>query len=89
MKVNGQWDLELHYFSSISQHSLYLEQDSNWLQGRHDADFDSAEVIGIVEGNKIKIKSVLRQPGDFITYLFNGTVDGDSMTCLLYTSRCV
>lgn len=80
VKVNGQWDLELHYFSSISKHSLYLEQDSNWLQGRHDADFDSAEVIGMVEGNKIKIKSVLRQPGDFITFLFNGTVDGDSMT---------
>jgi len=80
VKVNGQWNLELQYFSSVSQHSLYLEQDGNWLQGRHNAEFDSAEVMGMVEGNKIKLKSVLRQPGDFITYLFNGTVDGETMS---------
>lgn len=80
VKISGHWELELQYFSSISQHALYLEQEGNWIQGRHDADFDSAELIGMVEGDKIKMKSVLRQPGDFITYLFNGTVEGDSIT---------
>jgi seryl-tRNA(Sec) selenium transferase len=80
VKVSGQWNLEMQYFSSISQHSLYLEQDGNWIQGHHEAEFDGAEIIGMVEGNNIKMKSVLRQPGDFITYLFNGKFEDDSIT---------
>lgn len=80
VKLSGEWDLEMHYFSSVSNHSLILEQDGNWIQGSHHAEFDSAEVLGIVEGNKVKLRSVLRQPGDFITYLLNGTVDGEIMS---------
>jgi D-glucosaminate-6-phosphate ammonia-lyase len=80
VKVGGPWDLEMQYFSSTSRHSLYLEQDGNWIHGHHEAEFDGAEIIGMVEGNNIKMKSVLRQPGDFITYLFNGKMEDDSIT---------
>lgn len=77
VKIDGHWDLEVQYFSSISQHSLYLEQDGNWIQGSHHADFAESEILGLVEGDKVKLRSVLRKPGDAITYLFNGTVKND------------
>ncbi len=78
--LSGQWDLEMQYFSSNVMHSLYLHQDGNWIQGNHQALFDKAELIGMIDGNKVKMKSVLRQPGDFITHLFNGTMEGDTIS---------
>jgi len=75
--VTGQWELEIQYFSSTSFHTLYLEQDGNWIQGNHHADFSESEILGLVEGDQIKFRSVLRRPGDSITYLFSGTVKKD------------
>ena len=77
VQVTGQWDLEIEYFSSKSMHSLYLEQDGNWVQGTHQADFSESEVLGLVESDQIKMRSVLRKPGDSITYLFDGRVNKD------------
>ncbi|MCA1584664.1 MAG: aminotransferase class V-fold PLP-dependent enzyme [Acidobacteria bacterium] len=33
-QINGRWDVEIDFFSSKGQHSLFIEQDGNWLQGR-------------------------------------------------------
>jgi D-glucosaminate-6-phosphate ammonia-lyase len=75
--VTGQWDLEIQYFSSTSIHTLYLEQDGNWIQGTHQAEFSESEILGMVEGDQVKFRSVLRRPGDSITYLFSGLVKND------------
>jgi seryl-tRNA(Sec) selenium transferase len=77
VQISGHWDLEIQYFSSISKHTLYLEQDGNWLQGYHQADFAESEIMGMVEGDQIKIRSALRKPGDSITFLFSGQVNKD------------
>jgi len=77
--VTGQWDLEIQYFSSTSLHALYLEQDGNWIQGSHQAEFAESEILGMIEGNQIKMRSVLRKPGDSITFLFSGDVKNDEM----------
>ncbi|HNR05666.1 MAG TPA: aminotransferase class V-fold PLP-dependent enzyme [Saprospiraceae bacterium] len=77
LQIDGPWDLEIQYFSSIAKHTLYIEQDGNWIQGTHQADFSESEVLGLVEGDQIKMRSVLRRPGDSITYLFSGVVKND------------
>lgn len=80
VNLTGQWDLEVSYFSSMSHHSLYINQDGNWIQGNHQADFGESELLGMVEGDKVKLRSVLRKPGDSITYLFNGIAKDDAIT---------
>lgn len=78
--LNGRWELNVKFFSSDSNHKLYLEQDGNWLQGLHQGDYSTQDVAGTIEGNQIKLSSVNQKPGDRIIYLFSGTVSADVMT---------
>jgi len=84
VKIGGQWDVTVQFFSSNSQHKLYLEQEGNWIQGMHTSDYETQEVMGMVEGNQFKLRSHLRKPGDQITYLFSGTMAGDKLSGSIY-----
>ena len=77
VNISGHWDLIVKYFSSTSQHQLYIQQEDNWIEGVHQSDFSSQEIVGTVEGNKVKLRSQVRQPGDSIPFLFSGRVSGD------------
>lgn len=77
--INGRWEVQVEFFSSKSQHKLFFEQDGNWIQGLHQGDFSTQDIVGTLSGNEIKLRSVSRQPGDSIMYLFSGTVSGESM----------
>ncbi len=79
-KLDGVWDLEIQYFTSKSKHKLSLEQDGNWLAGYHQAEFAGAEIVGIVDGDEVKMSSVLRMPGDHIPYMFEGKIDAKGMS---------
>ncbi|MEX1239877.1 MAG: selenocysteine synthase, partial [Cyclobacteriaceae bacterium] len=79
VNLGGHWDVTVEYFSSTSQHTLYLEQDGNWIQGTHLSDFTSQEVMGMVEGDQVKLRSTVRIPGSRVTYLFSGTATKDSI----------
>jgi len=82
--IGGHWDVAVEFFSSISQHSLYIEQDGNWIQGTHQSDFSTQEVMGMVEGDQVKLRSMVRIPGSRVTYLFSGTATKDSITGSIY-----
>ena len=75
--ISGHWDLTVEYFSSTSQHQLYLQQEGNWIEGTHQSEFSSQEIVGTVEGNQVKLRSQVRQPGDNVPFLFSGRVSGD------------
>ncbi|HET9279424.1 MAG TPA: aminotransferase class V-fold PLP-dependent enzyme, partial [Flavitalea sp.] len=82
--LSGSWDAMVEFFSSSSTHILYLEQDGNWIKGSHQGDFSTRELIGTIEGDSIKLKSVDRHPADSITFIFSGAVSGDSITGSIY-----
>lgn len=82
--INGHWDVTVEFLSSTGQHSLYLEQDGNWIQGTHHSDFSAQEIMGMVEGDQIKMRSNVRIPGSGVTYLFSGTATDDSMSGSIY-----
>jgi D-glucosaminate-6-phosphate ammonia-lyase len=84
VSIAGHWDVTVEFFSSTSQHSLYIEQDGNWIQGTHHSDFASQEVMGAIEGDQVKLRSNLRLPGNGVTYLFSGTVSKDAMSGSIY-----
>jgi hypothetical protein len=78
--VSGRWDVDIEFFSSRSRHTLFIEQDGNWLQGSHQGDFSVRDMIGMIEGNEVKLRSVERRPGAAVTFIFSGTVSGDTIS---------
>ena len=77
--ISGHWDLTVNYFTSSSQHRLFIQQEGNWVQGMHQSDFSNQEINGTVEGNSIKLQSVVRQTADGITFSFSGEIAQDEM----------
>jgi seryl-tRNA(Sec) selenium transferase len=72
--LTGRWDVDVEFFSSRSQHTLYIEQDGNWIQGSHKGEFTVRDLVGMVEGDKVTLRSVERRPGDSLTFIFSGTL---------------
>jgi seryl-tRNA(Sec) selenium transferase len=79
VKVSGLWDVTVEYFTSKSENKWIIEQDGNWIQGTYTSDFSQQELMGMIEGDKITLRSNVRKPGDGITYMFAGKVSGDSI----------
>jgi uncharacterized pyridoxal phosphate-dependent enzyme len=82
--ITGHWDLTVEFFNSTSTHTLFLEQEGNWIKGTHKSDFSIQEVMGMVEGDQVKLRSNVRIPGSGVTYLFSGTVSGDAISGSIY-----
>ncbi|HTF21954.1 MAG TPA: aminotransferase class V-fold PLP-dependent enzyme [Chryseolinea sp.] len=82
--VAGQWDVTMEFFAGTSTHHFALEQDGNWIQGTHVSDFANNELVGMIEGDAIKLRSNYRTPGDGITYLFSGTLSGAEFSGSVY-----
>ncbi len=78
--LNGHWDIEVFFPSSKSNHKLFIEQDGNWLEGAHQADFELFDLVGMVEGDDIKMRSNYRIPGNSLTYLFSAEVKNEKLT---------
>ena len=78
--VSGRWDVDIEFFSSRSRHTLFIEQDGNWIRGSHQGDFTVRDMVGMIEGNEVKLRSVEHRPGASVTFIFSGTVSGDTMS---------
>ena len=78
--INGRWDLTIEFFSSKSQHTLFIEQDGNWIQGVHKGDFSSRDLAGTIEANLVKLRSVDRHIADNITFIFSGILSNDTIS---------
>ena len=78
--LNGHWDIEVSFPSSKSKHKLFIEQDGNWIEGAHQTDFELFDLVGMVEGDDIKLRSNYRIPGNSLTYLFSGEVKNEQLS---------
>ena len=72
--INGRWDVTIEFFSSKSQHTLFIEQDGNWIQGAHKGDFSTRELAGTIEGNLVKLRSVDRHIADYYNFYILGYI---------------
>ena len=79
VKVSGIWNVSVEYFTSKSEHKWIIEQDGNWIQGTHTSDFSQQELMGMVEGDQVTLRSNVRKPGDGVTYMFSGKVSGETI----------
>lgn len=84
ISINGHWEVRIEFFNSTSDHTIFLEQDGNWIQGVHQGEFSKREIVGMVEGDQVKLRSRLRMPGDNVTFLFSGKVTAESIEGSIY-----
>jgi len=79
--VSGHWDVDIEFFSGKSEHSFYLEQDGNWIHGTHLTEFETREMFGMIDGDKVTLRSDTpgRNTGDSVPFIFSASVSGGAM----------
>lgn len=87
--LTGRWDVNIEFYSGKSQHTFFIEQDGNWLQGSHKGDFSMRDMGGILEGDQVKISSSDRHVADNIPFIFSGTVKDDKMSGKIYMGEYI
>ena len=78
--LNGRWDATIEFFSSKSEHTLFIEQNGNQIQGTHRGDFSARDMYGVIDGDQLTLRSTESIPGDNITFIFSGTVSGNTIS---------
>lgn len=78
--ITGHWEVEMEFFTSKSTHYFFLQQDGNWVSGSHQSDFSTEEIVGMIEGSEIKLRSNHRSDGDGISYWFSAEMEGEKFT---------
>ena len=84
--LSGRWDVTVDFFSSKSQHTLFIEQDGNRIQGSHKGDFSVRDLYGAIEGDQVRLRSTTaeRGTGDSIVFTFAGAVSEDTFSGPVY-----
>jgi seryl-tRNA(Sec) selenium transferase len=82
--LSGRWDVNIEFFSSKSQHTLFLMQEGNRISGSHKGDFAVRDVAGTMEGDQVKLRSQLSIPGDSLGFVFAGSLSGDTLSGSIY-----
>jgi D-glucosaminate-6-phosphate ammonia-lyase len=78
--LTGRWDVDIEFYSSRSQHTFFIEQDGNWIKGSHKGDFSMRDMVGILDGNQVKLSSADKHIADHIPFIFHGTASGEKMS---------
>lgn len=82
--LNGHWDIDISFPSSKSRHRLFIQQDGNWIEGKHQTDYELLDLVGTVEGDDIKLRSDYHIPGNSLIYLFSGSLKNDKLAGSIY-----
>jgi hypothetical protein len=82
--LSGRWDVNIEFFSSKSQHTLFLMQDGSRISGSHKGDFAVRDIFGTIEGDQVKLRSQLSAPGDSLGFIFAGSLSGDTISGAIY-----
>lgn len=78
--LTGQWEVAITYTAGHGTHRLHLHQDGHRLQGVHQGDFVSRDIVGSIDGDVVTLTSrVTERTGNSLVYRFTGTVKGDTL----------
>jgi hypothetical protein len=85
VNISGRWDVDIEFFCSKGRHTLFLEQDGNFVSGSHQGNFSTREMYGMVDGNQIKLVSNDRPAlGNNVPFNFHGTATNNKMEGGIY-----
>ena len=78
-KLSGDWLVELNFVRGEARHAMRLEQEGEALKGCYRSLFGTHEVRGRRQGEVVEMQVGINYQGVGTTYLFQGTLQGDSM----------
>ena len=79
--LSGQWDVHIEFAAGSSNHTLYLRQQGNRIEGTHQGDFVSRDLSGNIEGGRIQMSSTYTERhGDSLMFDFAGRVSGEEIS---------
>ncbi|XOV94578.1 MAG: aminotransferase class V-fold PLP-dependent enzyme [Bacteroidota bacterium] len=78
--ISGHWEVAVDFFAGKSTHKFYLEQDENWVSGMHTSEFATQEMIGMIEGKDVVLRSRFQVPGNGISFWFIGKADKGNLS---------
>ena len=79
--VTGRWDVRIEYAANTSNHTLHVKQVDNRIEGTHQGDFVSRDLVGTIDGNSVQMSSsYTERHGDALSFRFDGTVAADGMS---------
>ena len=87
--LSGRWDVNIEFYSSKSQHTLFIEQDGNWIKGSHKGDFSMRDMVGILDGDQVKLSSSDRHVADHIPFIFYGTASGEKLSGQIFMGEYI
>lgn len=82
--LSGTWNVNISFANSKFNHLLFIEQEGNWIKGSHKSRYTLNNLSGIIEGNKLTLRSIVEMPGDSIVYSFTGELSGDTISGNLF-----
>jgi D-glucosaminate-6-phosphate ammonia-lyase len=83
--LTGNWDVSVDYYSGKGEHKLFLEkQEGNDIRGTHKSTFSLLNIAGKINGNNVRLQSNYRENAESIPFTFDGIIDGDSFSGVLY-----
>ena len=79
--LTGRWDVDIEYAAGSSRHALHLRQRGNDIEGSHQGNFVSRDLVGTIDGDKVRLRSAYgEEHGDALMFTFTGTVNGEAMS---------
>ncbi len=78
--VSGQWDVRVKFLVGEARHLLFLQAEGNTIRGAHVGSRSRGEVKGIIDGDKVRLRSVLPCDEMDLGCTFEGTVSGERMS---------
>lgn len=82
--LTGQWTVHLEYAAGASDHTFFLRQRGNQIDGVHQGNFVSRDLTGTIAGDSVRLRSGYgEEHGDALSFSFAGKVAADEMGGML------
>jgi hypothetical protein len=78
-RIEGLWDVRIHYNVGAAQHRFIIEQSANTIHGVHEGETIQGVLSGSAHADQVSLRSVHPTQGTSIEYTFAGTAAGDEM----------
>jgi D-glucosaminate-6-phosphate ammonia-lyase len=79
--LTGRWDVQIQFAAGTGEHTFFIKQQANQLEGTHQGEFTARDFTGSISGDDVRIASSVGEVhGAALSYRFTGKLNGDTMS---------